>query len=83
MIFILNEDHKDVVVVMNRHQRIVGSSPTRHARNMCRHGISFRAEDIRASRKGPLDGARDPPSFSVGMVDPTHSSRDMPVNLNL
>ena len=24
---------------------------------------------------GPLDGARDPPSFSVGMVDPTHPPR--------
>ena len=40
-------------------------------------------EDTRASRKGPLDGARDPPSFSVGMVDPAHSSRDVPVNLTL
>ena len=41
------------------------------------------AEDTRASRKGLLDGAIDPPSFSVGMVDPTQSSRDVPVNLTL
>ena len=36
-----------------------------------------------ASRKGLLDGAVDPPSFSARMVDPAHSSRDMPVNLTL
>ena len=36
-----------------------------------------------ASRKGPLDGAGDPPSFSAGVVDHAHSSRDMPVNLTL
>ena len=35
-----------------------------------------------ASQKGPLDGV-DPPSFSAGMVDPVHSSQDMPVNLTL
>ena len=35
------------------------------------------------SRKGLLDGAVDPPSFSAGMVDPAHSSRDVPVNLTL
>ena len=35
---------------------------------VCRHEISSRAEGTRASRKGPLDGAGDPPSFSVGMV---------------
>ena len=40
-------------------------------------------EGTRASWKGPLDGARDPPSFSAGVVDPTHSSRDVPVNLTL
>ena len=49
----------------------------------CRHEILSHAEGTRASRKGPLDGARDPPSFSAGMVDPMHSSRDMPVNLTL
>ena len=36
-----------------------------------------------ASQKGPLDGARDPPSFSARVVDPTHSSRDVLVNLTL
>ena len=35
------------------------------------------------SQKGLLDGAVDPPRFSVGMVDPAHSSRDVPVNLTL
>ena len=32
------------------------------------------AEGTWASQKGPLDGAGDPPSFSIGVVDPTHSS---------
>ena len=36
-----------------------------------------------ASWKGPLDGARDPPSISARVVDPAHSSRDVPVNLTL
>ena len=35
-----------------------------------------------ASRKGLLDGAVDLPSFSVGIIDPAHSSRDMPVNFD-
>ena len=35
-----------------------------------------------ASRKGPLDGA-DLPSFSVGVVNPVQSSREVPVNLTL
>ena len=73
--------HKDVVVVMNRHDDYGG--PTRRARNVCRHEILSRAEGTRASRKGPLDGAGDPPSFSTGVVDPAHSSRDVPVNLTL
>ena len=37
----------------------------------------------RASRKGPLDGAGDPPSFNTGIIDPAHSSQDVPVNLTL
>ena len=45
--------------------------------------FSSRAEDTRASRKDPLDGAGDPSSFSAGVVDPAHSSRDVPVNLTL
>ena len=36
-----------------------------------------------ASRKGLLDGAVDPPNFSAGVVDPVHSSRNVPVNLTL
>ena len=41
------------------------------------------AEGTRASRKGPLDGAEDPLSFSAGVVNPAYSSRDVPVNLTL
>ena len=52
-------------------------------RGECRHEILSRAKGTRASRKGPLDGAGDPPSFSAGMVNPTHSSQDVPVNLTL
>ena len=40
--------------------------------------ILSRAEGTRASRKGPLDGAGDPPSFSAGMVCallPRHASQ--------
>ena len=60
---------------------IVGSHQA--CQNVCRHKILSRAEGTRASQKGLLDGARDPPNFSVGVVDPTHSSRDVPVNLTL
>ena len=42
-----------------------------------------RVKGTRASRKGPLDGAGDPLSFSAGVVDPAHSSRDVLVNLTL
>ena len=73
--------HKDVVVVVNRHDDCGG--PTGRAKNVCRHEISSRAEGTRASQKGPLDGAGDLSSFSIGMVDPRHSSRDMLVNLTL
>ena len=37
----------------------------------------------RASRKGLLDGAEDPPGFNAGMIDPAYSSRDVRVNLTL
>ena len=73
--------HKDVVVVVNRHDDY-GVPPGVPETCVDTEFLS-RAEDTRASRKGPLDGAGDPPSFSVGMVDPAHSSRDMPVNLTL
>ena len=73
--------HKDIVVVVSRHDD---------------HGVPLGMPETRVdtefrpvprtratSRKGPLDGAGDPPSFSVGIVDPAHSSRDVPVNLIL
>ena len=72
--------HKDVVVVVNRHDDC--GVPL---------GVPEMCVDIKfcpvprthaASRKGPLDGV-DLPSFSARMVDPTQSSRDMPVNLTL
>ena len=34
----------------------------------------------RASRKGLLDGAGDPPGFNAGIIDHAYSSRDVPVN---
>jgi hypothetical protein len=73
--------HKDVVVVVNRHDDY-GVPP----------GVPETCVNIEfcpmprthvASRKGPLDGARDPPSFSVRVVDPAHSSQYVPVNLTL
>ena len=49
----------------------------------CRHEISSRGEGIRASRKGLLDRAIDLPGFNAEIIDPAHSSRDVPVNLTL
>ena len=73
--------HKDAVVVVNRHDDC-GVPPG--VPEMCVDiEISFHAEGTQASQKGLLDGARDPPSFSAGVVDPAHSSRDVPVNLTL
>ena len=72
--------HKDVIVVVSHHDDC-GVPP----------GVPEACVDTEfhpvpgthvASRKGSLDGA-DPPSFSVGMVDPAQSSRDVPVNLTL
>ena len=72
--------HKDVVVVVNRHDDC-GVPPG--VPKMCVDTeFSSRAKGTRASQKG-LDGARDPPSFSTGVVDPMHSFQDMPVNLTL
>ena len=73
--------HEDVIVVVNRHDDC--GVPLGVPETCVDTEISSRAEGTRASRKGSLDGAGDPPSFSVGMVDPTHSSRDVPVNLTL
>ena len=43
--------------------------------------VSYRG--TRASRKGLLDGAGDPPGFNAGIIDPVYSFRDVPVNLTL
>ena len=73
--------HKDAVVVVNRHDDcgVPPSVPETYV------DIEFHPvpRTHAASRKGPLDGAGDPPSFSTGVVDPAHSSRDVPVNLTL
>ena len=72
--------HKDVVVVVNRHDDC-GVSP----------GVPETCVDIEFSSlcrghtqqaKGPLDEA-DPPSFSARVVDPAQSSRAVLVNLTL
>ena len=72
--------HKDVVIVVNRHDDC-GVPPA--VPEMC-VDTEFRPVPgtHAASRKGPLDGA-DPPSFSAGVVDPTQSSRGVPVNVTL
>ena len=73
--------HNDVIVVVNRHNDC-GVPPGVPETCVDTEFLS-RAEDTRASRKGPLDGAGDPPSFSAGLVDLTRSSQDVPVNLTL
>ena len=73
--------HKDVIVVVNRHDDC--GVPLGMPETCVDTKILSRAEGTRASRKGPFDGAGDSPSFSVGVVDPAHSSRDVPVNLTL
>ena len=72
--------HKDVVVVVNRHDDC-GVPPG--VPEMC-VDIEFRPvpRTHAASRKGPLDGA-DLPSFSARVVDRAQSYRDVPVNLTL
>ena len=64
--------HKDVVVVVNHHNDC--GVPLGVPETCADTEISSHAEGTRASQKGPLDGARDPPSFSAGVVDPAHSS---------
>ena len=73
--------HKDVVVVVNRHDDC--GVPPGVPETCVNTEILSRAEGTRASQKGPLDGAGDSPSFSVGIFDPAHSSRDVLVNLTL
>ena len=59
--------HKDAVVVVNRHDDC-GVPP-----GMPKTSVDMEFRPVPrthvASRKGPLDGA-DPPSFSIGVVDP-------------
>ena len=64
--------HKDVIVVVNRHDDC--GIPPGVLETCVDMEILSRVEGTRASRKGPLNGARDPPSFNAGMVDPEHSS---------
>ena len=64
--------HKDVVIVVNRHDNC-GVPPSVLETCVDMEFLS-RAEDTRASRKGLLDGAVDPPGFNAGVVDPTYSS---------
>ena len=73
--------HKDVVVAVNRYDDC--GVPPGVPEACVDTEFSSRAEGTQVSRKGPLDGAGDPPSFSAGVVDPTHFSRDVPVNLIL
>ena len=73
--------HKDVVVVVNHHNDC--GVPPGVPETCVDTEISSHAEDTRASQKGPLNGAGDPPDFSTGVVDPAHSSRDVPINLTL
>ena len=73
--------HKDVIVVINRRDDCgvpPGVPETRVNMEFCPVPRTHVA-----SWKGPLDGARDLPSFSARVVDPTHSSQDMLVNLTL
>ena len=72
--------HKDVVVVVNRHDDCgVPLGVLETCADTQFHPVP---RTLVASRKGPLDGA-DPPSFSTRVVDPAQSSRDVPVNLTL
>ena len=73
--------HKDVVVVVNRHDDCGVPPGVPEMRVDTEFHPVLRTHV--ASWKGPLNGAEDLPSFSVGMVDLTHSSQDMPVNLTL
>ena len=72
--------HKDVVVVVNRHDDC-GVPPS--VPETC-VDIEFRPmpRTHAASWKGPVDGV-DPPSFSARVVDPVQSSRYVLINLTL
>ena len=64
--------HKDVIVVVNRHDDC--GVPPGVPETCVDTNILSHAEGTQASQKGLLDGARDPHSFSVGVVNPAHSS---------
>ena len=72
--------HKDVVVVVNRHNDC-GVPPGVPERVSTGKHVSFWV--TRTSQKGLLDGAGDPPGFNAGAIDAAYSSQDMPVNLTL
>ena len=59
--------HKDVVVVVSRHDDC--GVPPDVLETCVDTEFVFVPRTHAASRKGPLNGA-DPPSFSIGMVDP-------------
>ena len=73
--------HEDVVVVVNLHDDcgVLPDVPE----TCVNTEFSSRAEDTRSKPEDLLNGAVDPPSFSAGMIDPAHSSRDVLVNLTL
>ena len=73
--------HKDVIVVVNRHDDC--GVPQGVPETCVDTEFSSRAEDTRSKPEGLLDGAIDLPSFSAGVVDPTHPSWDVLVNLTL
>ena len=64
--------HEDVVVVVNRHDDC--GVPPGMPETCVDTEFSCHAEGTRASQKGLLDGAVDPPSFNTGVVDPVYSS---------
>ena len=72
--------HKDVIVVVNRHDDC-GVPPSMPERVSAQNFVL--CWGTRASQKGLLDEAGDPPSFNAGIIDPTCFSRDVPVNLTL
>ena len=63
--------YKDVVVVVNHHDNC-GVPPGVLGKCVVTKFCPMPRTHV-ASWKGPLDGARDPPNFSIGVVDPAHS----------
>ena len=73
--------NKDVIVVVNCHDDC--GVPPSVPETCVDTEILSHAEGTRASQKGLLDGAVDPPGFNAGAVDPAYSSQDVPINLTL